>query len=170
MSPANKGDDVKLAVEWVRNRESPGNKRNSYVYAKAVHIAFDEIKALQADNFPLTAICKGFEESGFFPQDSKLRSFCQALKREEMRRNKRGNDSVSANTKSGAIVKTAPKAEDKAPSPSITDEEKAEKRKAEAEKRRIEDEEFNKKFGIYPDPTAGIGNGVKKLSNGGFKF
>ncbi|GHV30685.1 hypothetical protein FACS1894167_11910 [Synergistales bacterium] len=154
MSSEESGDDVRLAVEWVRNRASPCNKSNAYVYAKVVHVAFDEIKALRADNFRLIDICKGFEESGLLPQGSKPCNLGKALKREDVRRRKRISDKSSGGVKSGTIAKAVPKAVDKTPSPDMTDEEKAEKARL-------------KKLGLHP---VDIGNGVRKLPGGGFSF
>jgi hypothetical protein len=128
------------------------------VYAKAVSIAFDEIKALREDNFRLIDICKGFEEIGLLPQGSKPCNLGKALKREDVRRRKKGQDKDSGSIKNGALAKTAPKPPDKAPSPDMTDDERAEKERL---------RKLNKKLNL---PPVDIGIGVRRLPGGGFEF
>jgi hypothetical protein len=158
MSSEESGDDVRLAVEWVRNRASPCNRSKAYVYAKAVHIAFDEIKALRADNFRLIDICRGFEESGLLPQGSKPCNLGKALKREDVRRRKNGQGKDSSGVKASEAKKPASKPPDKAPSPDMTDDERAEKERL---------RKLHKKLNL---PPVDIGIGVRKLPGGGFDF
>ncbi|GHV28565.1 hypothetical protein FACS1894167_05920 [Synergistales bacterium] len=143
-------------LEGIRSslEKTKGMVRGRNTYARIAGAVFEEIKALRAENITLLAILDVLKTDGHLPDDSNIKALSKALKREEVRRWKRGNGKSDRNERSGAITKAVPKAVDKTPSPDMTDEEKAEKARL-------------KKLGLHP---VDIGNGVRKLPGGGFSF
>jgi hypothetical protein len=82
-------DAINQTLDWLRRKGTPGRQRADFAYARIARVAFDGICELMAEGFSYVTICKAFEANGLLPEGSKPYSLSRAVRREDMRRQKR---------------------------------------------------------------------------------
>jgi hypothetical protein len=152
--------DLPVNLEDIRSslEKAKGMTQGRNVYAQIARVVFEEIKALRAENTTLLGILEILEADGHLPDGSNTKALSKALKREDVRRRKNGQDKDSGGVKASEAKKPVSKLPDKAPSPDMTDDERAEKERL---------RKLHKKLNL---PPVDIGIGVRKLPGGGFDF
>ncbi|MDL2263076.1 hypothetical protein LJC31_00330 [Synergistaceae bacterium OttesenSCG-928-I11] len=77
---------IQEAVERLLAEERTTEENERYRYAKAVVLAFDEIRMLLGRGIRFDRICKSFETSGLLPVNASVHSLRVAFRRECKRR------------------------------------------------------------------------------------
>jgi hypothetical protein len=89
LCPETVADLINQTLGWIRTNAAPGRRRSGSFYARIAHAAFEDILKLTAEGFNYATICEAFETNGLLPEGSKPYSLSRAMRREEIRRQKR---------------------------------------------------------------------------------